>query len=449
MGREPNGADGGETLPGSLLPWLARVTEDPGLESRVVLRDVGDGRGRGLRALRTLAPGEVIFSLPFRLVFAEDVPEEDGVCADDASPSSSSSPSDEDEDMPWSALMAMRLLEERARGGELAEWIASLPAFVSTPPLEYSPEEIALAEDPAIEGEAKSVAEAHARAAETLRSRLDAIGCTADDLRWATGVLHSRCFTHGPHGTHLAVPGVDMCNHCFEAPSAGVRVVTSPDNCQGARATEEIAARDDAAGEGPDGDDAFFQLCAGEDGIEEGEEVTISYGPWPNDPFFLYFGFVPSLNPNDAVVLFADVTEVAACAERLGLLTAEQAEEAKGKAAVANTEVNHQRQRQRMVITREGVDYSVVAAAEAVGLPGWEDLVEGRCREILRSYSTTLKVDREMLSGEREDGVMTENEATAVLFRMSKKEVLLGPLAAAAAKKAAAVAAATAAPAEA
>ena len=105
-----------------------------------------------------------------------------------------------------------------------------------------------------------------------------------------------------------------------------MRVVTSPDNCQGSRATEEIAppqppllpssgeaasagAGNTAAnttggtgggggggsggsngGSGGGGGGAFFQLCAGEAGIEAGSEVTISYGPWPNDPFFLYFG---------------------------------------------------------------------------------------------------------------------------------------------------------------
>ena len=316
-----------EDLPGSLLPWLAKVTDDASLESKVALQDLGDGRGRGLRALRNLAPGEVIFSLPFSLVFAEQHDDDD----------------DDDAALPWSALMAMRLLEERARGGELAPWIDSLPSFVSTPPLEFTGEELAMAEDFAAEAEAAAVADAHARAAESLRERLEAVGCAEEDLRWATGVLHSRCFTHGPRGTHLAVPGVDMCNHCFEAPTAAVKVVTSPDNCQGARATEDIAPA--AAGQEGEGDgvvtagsgggsggfgddDVFFQLCAGEDGVEQGEEVTISYGPWPNDPFFLYFGFVPRGNPNDAVVLFDDVAEVAACAQRLGLISPDQADEA-------------------------------------------------------------------------------------------------------------------------
>jgi hypothetical protein len=313
-----------------------------------------------------------------------------------------------------------------------------------------------------------------------MKERLDAAGCTERDLRWATGVLHSRCFTHGPSGAHLAVPGVDMCNHCFEAPSAAVRVVTSPDNCQGTRASEEIAApaaaarttgtagtsggggapgdEDDLAsgsggGGGGDGDgDAIFQLCACEDGIEQDDEVTISYGPWPNDPFFLYFGFVPLSNPNDAVVLFDDVADVAACAERLGLLSTSAAAAAAAAAAAverlrAAGSGLAQQQRQRMVVTREGVDYSVVEAAAALGLAGWETVVEGRCRELLREYTTTLKVDRALVSGAgaREDGrPMSQNEVTAIAYRMSKKEVLLGPLAAAAARAAAETAAAEA-----
>jgi hypothetical protein len=71
----------------------------------------------------------------------------------------------------------------------------------------------------------------------------------------------------------------------------------------------------------------FFQLRACEDGVEEGSEITISYGPWPNDPFFLYFGFVPNRNPNDTVALFADAAEIEACASRLGLIDTKAPEE--------------------------------------------------------------------------------------------------------------------------
>ena len=85
----------------ALLSWLAKVTNDPGIESRVAL---GTTRyGRGLVALRNLVPGEVIFNVPWRLVLAEDHDEADA------------------SDLPWSALMAARLLEERHANGERAQ----------------------------------------------------------------------------------------------------------------------------------------------------------------------------------------------------------------------------------------------------------------------------------------------------------------------------------------
>ena len=41
-----------------------------------------------------------------------------------------------------------------------------------------------------------------------------------------------------------------------------------------------------------------------------GQEVSISYGPWPNDVFYLFFGFVPDHNPHDSLVLFTDLQEM-------------------------------------------------------------------------------------------------------------------------------------------
>ena len=43
-----------------------------------------------------------------------------------------------------------------------------------------------------------------------------------------------------------------------------------------------------------------------------GDEVTISYGPWPNDVFYLLFGFVPRNNPFDVAVLFWNLQEMVA-----------------------------------------------------------------------------------------------------------------------------------------
>jgi len=414
-------ASTGDAAP-SLLPWLSRVTDDAGLESRVALAD--GPYGRSLVALRQLTSDEVIFNVPFSLVFAE---EDEWDARNEATDTGEAT-----EPIPWSAEMAMRLLEARAGVDrpELRPWIDSLPSFVSTPPLEYSSEALDACQDAFAIGEAKEVRAAHAAAAEALRARLAAVGCDGDDLRWAAGALHSRCFTHGPRGTHLAVPGVDMCNHCFENPTATVRVVTSPDECQGAAATREIAAaaEDDVANSR---DSRFFQLRAGEDGVEAGAEITISYGPWPNDPFFLYFGFVPVGNPNDAAALFADAADVARCAERLGLI------ESGSRSVVDETAILDESgdvgSRRRMTLTREGIDPAILEAARVLGVADWRPLVEGRCLELLRAFPTTLKEDRAALDG----GGLTDDEAVAVRYRMSKKEVLLGPIARARAREAA------------
>lgn len=45
----------------------------------------------------------------------------------------------------------------------------------------------------------------------------------------------------------------------------------------------------------------------------EDEEVTISYGDWPNDVFLLFFGFVPDNNQHDAVVLFHTLEDLVNC----------------------------------------------------------------------------------------------------------------------------------------
>lgn len=391
------------------------------MESRVALAD--GPYGRSLVALRQLTSDEVIFNVPFSLVFAE---EDEWDARNEATDTGEAT-----EPIPWSAEMAMRLLEARAGVDrpELRPWIDSLPSFVSTPPLEYSSVALDACQDAFAIGEAKEVRAAHAAAAEALRARLAAVGCDGDDLRWAAGALHSRCFTHGPRGTHLAVPGVDMCNHCFENPTATVRVVTSPDECQGAAATREIAAAadDDVANSR---DSRFFQLRAGEDGVEAGAEITISYGPWPNDPFFLYFGFVPVGNPNDAAALFADAADVARCASRLGLIES-------GSVVVDETAILDENgdvgSRRRMTLTREGIDPAILEAARVLGVADWRPLVEGRCLELLRAFPTTLKEDRAALDG----GGLTDDEAVAVRYRMSKKEVLLGPIARARAREAA------------
>jgi hypothetical protein len=57
----------------------------------------------------------------------------------------------------------------------------------------------------------------------------------------------------------------------------------------------------------------LFLYPAGPDKIQAGDQVTISYGPWPSEPLLLLFGFVPDHNPHDSLVVFSDVQHMAEC----------------------------------------------------------------------------------------------------------------------------------------
>ena len=436
----------------SLLPWLARVTDDPALESRVALVDPGDGLGRRLVALRTLTPDEVIFNIPWSLVFADDDDDSDDDRVDD------------DDDalvaaaLPWSARMAVRLLEERAARGPRLAWIESLPALVSTPPLEYAERALLACEDPAAIEEARSVAAAHDAAYLALAYRVRAAGADEDALRAAGGAMHSRCFVHGPKGTHLAVPGVDMCNHSFERANAAVRVVTSPETCQGERATSEAAPpppprRDPGDADAPT--TRGFSNPRGEDGIDAGEEVTISYGARGRTIRSSCTSGSSRRTIRTIRRSLSATPRTPRGAARAGLVASEAdaaeiarglMNETKGGGDDADDDEDDEGRgmmRRRMVLTRAGeVDAGVVRVAEALGV-AWMDLVEARCRERMRAFETTLKEDRAKLAeceGGDEAGALADeagalaDEAVAVRFRMSKKEVLLGPLAAAQAR---------------
>jgi len=58
-------------------------------------------------------------------------------------------------------------------------------------------------------------------------------------------------------------------------------------------------------------------LHSGPDGIKAGQQVTISYGPWPTEPLLLLFGFVPQHNPHDSLVVFSDLQHMAECCLQL------------------------------------------------------------------------------------------------------------------------------------
>jgi len=391
----------------NVIPWVVREGATPE-GCKLAVRQLGGGRGRGLVTTQDAEPGEVLLSVPFTHAFIE----EDAV----------------DAGQPWSCGMALRLLrilgepEVGEEGGALLRpWAESLPTRIDTPPIQFSDMELAGCLDGNTVKEARIMRGAHLDGYEAVAATVEAMGLRPEDYDWAVSVLHSRCFVLQPSGLHITVPGIDMANHSFE-PNAGVRTSHSPETCQGRSAVEDVC-------EPPEPEPSRFELVAGEAPIPAGEEVTISYGAWPNDLFFLLFGFVPDNNPHDAVVLFDGAEE----ALRFLNDTAEQsgAPHWKGDglagsmeaAAEALAEVDFS----RLLVTWDGFDERLMQALHAAIQchPAAEDLSAGqlaveRCVSLWSSTQTQMKQQRQELEGQS----LTDNLRLSLQYSFHKQELL-------------------------
>uniref|UniRef100_A0A383V998 SET domain-containing protein n=1 Tax=Tetradesmus obliquus TaxID=3088 RepID=A0A383V998_TETOB len=255
--------------------------------------------GRCLVAVQDIAADEVLLSVPTDRVFASQA-------ADDLQ-------------MHWAAEMGLRLLQERhahrhsssssssSSGGFWGTWVDSLPASVVTP-VEFTAAEVQQLVMPSAVQAVLNMRACLEDCYCEMEQQLQQIDCGWQDFLWAVQVLHSRCFFEPTSQRHLAVPGIDMCNHSSTAPNASVRMLHSPGACQGLAALEEVAPAVAAAACG-----SYFQLLAGPEGIAAGQQVCISYGSWPAEPFLLLFGFVPQPNPFDCITLFSSMQHMADC----------------------------------------------------------------------------------------------------------------------------------------
>jgi hypothetical protein len=299
------------------------------------------------------------------------------------------------------------------------------------------------------------------------------------DVAWALSLAHSRCFVQSGLG-HVLVPGIDACNHSPE-PTAGVRCVHSPEACQGAAATEEIAPPRLP-------EPSRFELVAGESGLTPGEEITISYGRWPSDVFLLFFGWADQRGtPGDQVVLFQDLFELRTFHQRLvhggwGEADATGDEEERASERWAGMEERGQGGRNRkfligrvaktpsplppdsprlrfpfcnlvlifsssppflaflmtsrMVISEAGIDERLLHAAQALlairraegrgpdGRPlSVPEFLAARCHEVLARYPTSAEEDAAVLEGS-EGETLQSSARTAIAFRLGKKRVL-------------------------
>ncbi|KAK9901334.1 hypothetical protein WJX75_007184 [Coccomyxa subellipsoidea] len=402
-----------------LLIWLVEERRALPGELKIGVNDLG-GSGRGLVAQEDVAPGEILLSVPLDSVFSD-------------------LETDESSHLSWSGRMALKLLEQRAQcdsgtadGSCLCPWIASLPQHVHLPFLYFSQEDLTACQDEGLIREAGAIRDSAEATFQSEQDRLAEIGCGWEDMQWAMSVLHSRCFLVGSPPVRTSVPGVDMANHSFE-PSAAVRLVHSPEAVQGRDAVEEVCAP-------PPAEPSRFELFAGEGGIRAGDEVTISYGPWPNDVYYLFFGFVPRDNPFDVSVLFGDLQQMVAFhdATKPELIWSESVED-RAESLAASLSLQHGiTDCTRLGIAPQGYDERLLLAAQTL-LSSQQHLgsessqsesgraghfLALRCQEILGAFPKSLAEDIEL----RNSGNVSPDMLMSLRYRLRKKATLLAAI---------------------
>lgn len=348
----------------------------------VSARSLRPGAGLALVAERYFPPGSILLTVPMSVVLVT----EDG----------SQLQGGVDNSTPWSSTMALQILEVLAEGSSInstqqqlqqqqhhrlagdkvssassqldhadqskqedeaihseqleirRHWANALPPYV---PLPWAHCEDAFQTVGSLGDEAMAL-EAAAVQDIMVASQLQVTGVTATAWRRAWSLAHSRSFRDDDR--HFVVPGVDLANHSFQ-PSASVRVVWDPDNCQGVSASRDIC---DESNSLPSAEPRI-ELFANEDGLREGQEVTINYGPWPSDVWALFYGFVPTPNPHDRVMLFADISHLADFAvEQFGPSGADAGQ--LGHYLTSSLGGDYQ----RLFMTAEGFDQRLAMAAQ-------------------------------------------------------------------------------------
>eukprot|EP00890_Picochlorum_soloecismus_P005938 jgi/Picsp_1/6345/NSC_03694-R1_protein len=370
------------------IKWAQNQNAFERRETKVKLENYGGNLGWGLVANMDLEPDEEILSIPLeKTVRAED----DGC-------------------LPWCVSMAETLLIDLYKDGmdrNLSNWTNAMPTFVDIPWLHWNEEQIGLLGEPTIIKEVNAMRTLKDFAIEYLGNY------HRDDVIWALSIVYSRTFIS--QGQHVLAPAIDMVNHDSE-PTATVRIVHHPDMCQGMEAQAEIAPI-----MMPSETNSFFQLlaCSEKGGIKKGENVTISYGKWPNEVLLLYFGWVPEHNPNDNVVIWTDLEDLCLyLSHKSGMRIAVDE-----LTASLGQEIEILKDLERFIVTAEGIDGRIFpileAARELVPLESPSSIIASRCKELLPVYVISMDHDaKERQGNDGSSGVMARR------YKSSKQKIL-------------------------
>ena len=319
-----DGASLGDRL-ATFSGWLRENGMDT---SRFTFGPCGDA-GNGVMAVLPVAAGDVVAAVPRALMLAA-LPGAAGAAAEGAGCPSLVAFWRALQDNPLlqsngSVALALRLLVERARGGEsfFKPYLDILPAHFSVSLYMDPAAELAQLRDassgalPRCVKNVMATAQLYAYLYELNAGLdgaiLDPAEFTYDAFRWAMTIASTRqnmipTSQQEGGGAQLAlIPVFDMFNHRPGGMRAGYEFDdggNGPDHSGGAGAGAGVGAAGGSRGSrGSRGSGGgMLQVCT-EIGVEEGEQFFIDYGPRDNVELFIYAGFVQEGNTNDTYPL--------------------------------------------------------------------------------------------------------------------------------------------------
>lgn len=389
----------------NLLHWATTHADN----QMVLIEESTPSGGRGLVAASSIEPVTALLEVPFTNVFRilpDDV-------ADDEDGSS----------LYWAASMAWKLLKEEAKGesSHWRHWIKALPPPGSlVMPISWTVDEVALLGDPYTIRELVAQQEAYSEFRRIKLDRGQGGSWSHDHYIWAVQCILSRSFFDPSYG-HMVVPGIDMSNHNFR-PSACVAVKHGGKSSQGLDALDEVCDSSLAKNE-----PSTFCLISSPRPLASGSEVTITYGSWTNEVFLLLFGFIPSPNPNDVLILFPCLLDLACCLLSFSreIEISDEIEEEVSAALSRNEEVMKKASNfNQLILTGEGCDARIDGAFEmaraALGLDA-SISPESFISRVAKSRLEALLKAEELA---KENSLRPEAVCLSAAYRKSKIEII-------------------------
>ncbi|CAK9014955.1 unnamed protein product [Durusdinium trenchii] len=324
---------------------------------------------RGLAVNKPVKKGDVILKVPLKWTLADG-------CSPGAADAPVSAGPAWAKDLPWNVQLALGVLERRT-------WPEALLL-----PKDLEEEELEEAQDEDFEVKAGGtffwLEDRYEDAREAFEAATsDNFPWSEEDFRWAMANVWSRCLRLdlGSQKRRLLVPLLDLGNHDSN-PSASFEFLPSE------QAVCLVALR----------------------GMEAKEPVTYSYGEHPNEHFLLYYGFVPTANPND----FLNVTFAKALSFLPGYDASLDLEEFGGVLLRQNApevsllQVLH-------AVLREAGDDDATAQARVLSA------VAQVCRGLEKEHPTTAEEDEAIL---KDRSGLAAGVAPLVEWRLSRKLLL-------------------------